>query len=152
MPFSLILCPDSPSMDKPCGGTLRFLGHWILTNVCITQANILASASSTPARTSASLWGGTLPYWCIFTSHSFSRLLSLIHICRKSAQSVSYYSLFQGWLLLGKPPGCLCTRTSFITEQSFRGLSWWSGLFPSQRWSLSPSSHWLTFTPFIGEI
>ncbi|KAF1896582.1 hypothetical protein Lal_00034281 [Lupinus albus] len=24
----------------------------------------------------------------------------------------------------GKPPGCLCTPTSFITEQSFRGLSW----------------------------
>jgi len=27
-------------------------------------------------------------------------------------------------LLLGKPPGCLCTPTSFITERSFRGLSW----------------------------
>ena len=42
------------------------------------------------------------------------------------------------WLLLGKPPGCLCTLTSFITVRSFRGLSWWSGLFPSRRWSLSP--------------
>ncbi|GJX71498.1 hypothetical protein Tco_0308669, partial [Tanacetum coccineum] len=47
--------PDSPSMDEPCGGTLRFSGHWILTNVCITHADILASASSTTARAGASL-------------------------------------------------------------------------------------------------
>ncbi|KAL2232484.1 UNVERIFIED_CONTAM: putative protein ORF91 [Sesamum indicum] len=46
----LILGPDSPSVDEPCGGTLRFSGHWILTNVCVTQADILASASSTAAR------------------------------------------------------------------------------------------------------
>ncbi|KAK4336583.1 hypothetical protein RND71_043920 [Anisodus tanguticus] len=47
--------PDSPSVDEPCGGTLRFSGHWILTNVCVTQADILASASSTTARAEASL-------------------------------------------------------------------------------------------------
>jgi hypothetical protein len=55
MPFSLILGPDSPSVDEPCGGTLRFLGHWILTNVCVTQADILASTLSTPAHVGASL-------------------------------------------------------------------------------------------------
>ncbi|KAK7296091.1 hypothetical protein VNO77_50775 [Canavalia gladiata] len=49
-PFGLILGPDSPSVDEPCGGTLRFSRHWILTNVCVTQADILASASSTTAR------------------------------------------------------------------------------------------------------
>ncbi|KAK9080969.1 hypothetical protein Scep_031002 [Stephania cephalantha] len=47
--------PDSPPVDEPCGGTLRFSGHWILTNVCVTQADSLASASSTPARANASL-------------------------------------------------------------------------------------------------
>ncbi|KAG9438554.1 hypothetical protein H6P81_021505 [Aristolochia fimbriata] len=52
-----------------------------------------------------------------FTSHSFGRSLSPVHLRRKSARSVSYYALFQGWLLLGKPPGCLCTPTSFITER-----------------------------------
>ncbi|KAK5838493.1 hypothetical protein PVK06_007223 [Gossypium arboreum] len=46
--------PDSPSVDEPCGGTLGFSGHWILTNVCVTQADILASASSTPAQAGAS--------------------------------------------------------------------------------------------------
>ncbi|KAI5353906.1 hypothetical protein L3X38_006800 [Prunus dulcis] len=53
-PFGLILGPDSPSVDEPCGGTLRFSGHWILTNVCVTQADILASASSTAARAGCS--------------------------------------------------------------------------------------------------
>jgi hypothetical protein len=38
-PFGLALGPDSPPMDEPCGGTLRFSGHWILTNVFVTQAN-----------------------------------------------------------------------------------------------------------------
>ena len=45
--FSLALGPDSPPTDEPCGGTLRFSGHWILTNVFVTQADILTSASST---------------------------------------------------------------------------------------------------------
>ena len=33
-------------MDEPSGGTLRFSGHWILTNVFVTQADILTSVSS----------------------------------------------------------------------------------------------------------
>ncbi len=49
MPFRLILGLDSPSMDEPCEGTLKFLGHWIFTNVCIIQIDIFAFASSTPA-------------------------------------------------------------------------------------------------------
>jgi hypothetical protein len=46
-PFGLALGPDSPPMDEPCGGTLRFSGHWILTNVFVTQAYILTSTKST---------------------------------------------------------------------------------------------------------
>ena len=41
-------------MVEPCGGTLRFSGHWILTNVFVTQANILASALSTKTSVQAS--------------------------------------------------------------------------------------------------
>ena len=84
-----------------------------------------------------------------FTSHSFSGSLSPIHLWRKSARSVSYYTFFQGWLLLGKPPGCLCTPTSFITEWLFRGLSWDPGCFPLDDKDYSPSSHWLTLTSII---
>ena len=140
MPFGLILGPDSPSVDELCGGILKFSRHWILTNVCITQANFLASTSSThllvwvfPFEEECSLTNTFL----LFISHSFGKLLNLVHLRCKSARSVSYYALFQGWMLLGKPPGCLCTPTSFITERSFRGLSWWSGLFSYRRWSLS---------------
>jgi hypothetical protein len=28
---------------------------------------------------------------------------------------VSCYALFEGWLLLSQPPGCLCDLTSFTT-------------------------------------
>lgn len=41
-------------MDEPSGGTLRFSGHWILTNVFVTQANILTSDQSTCAYAEAS--------------------------------------------------------------------------------------------------
>ena len=37
-----------PSADEPSGGTLRFSGHWILTNVFATQADILTSTLSKP--------------------------------------------------------------------------------------------------------
>jgi hypothetical protein len=53
-PFGLALGPDSPPMDEPCGGTLRFSGHWILTNVFVTQADILASTPSTTTYVTAS--------------------------------------------------------------------------------------------------
>ena len=61
-PFGLALGPDSPSMDEPSGGILRFSGHWILTNVCVTQADILTSASSTLTYINASPYSRTLPY------------------------------------------------------------------------------------------
>jgi len=53
-PFGLALGPDSPPMDEPSGGTLRFSGHWILTNVFVTQADILTSTKSTKAYALAS--------------------------------------------------------------------------------------------------
>ncbi|PHU07015.1 hypothetical protein BC332_23504 [Capsicum chinense] len=55
MPFGLILGPDSPFMEELCRGTLGFSGRWILTNVCVTQADILASASSITAHEEAFL-------------------------------------------------------------------------------------------------
>ncbi len=58
-------------MDEPSGGTLRFSGHWILTNVFVTQADILTSASSTPTSVKASPESGTLPYRIPFQSEDF---------------------------------------------------------------------------------
>ena len=51
---------------------------------------------------------------------------------------VSYYALFQGWLLLSQPPGCLCTVTTLPTERGLGDLSWRSGLFPSRPRILAP--------------
>ena len=51
---------------------------------------------------------------------------------------VSYYALFQGWLLLSQPPGCLCTVTTLPTEIKLWDLSWRSGLFPSRPRILAP--------------
>ena len=61
-PFDLILGPDLPSADEPSEGNLRFSGHWILTNVFATQADILTSASSTSTYVNASTLSRTLPY------------------------------------------------------------------------------------------
>ncbi len=52
---------------------------------------------------------------------------------------VSYYALFQGWLLLSQPPGCLRAPTAFPTEPGLRDLSRWSGLFPSRRRIFAPA-------------
>jgi hypothetical protein len=51
---------------------------------------------------------------------------------------VSCYALFEGWLLLGQPPGCLNTPTSFATEPELKDLSRGSGLFPSRLRNSSP--------------
>ena len=48
-------------------------------------------------------------------ARGFGVKLSSIHFRRRIARSVSYYALFKGWLLLGQPPGCLNTPTSFPT-------------------------------------
>jgi hypothetical protein len=53
-------------MDEPSGGTLRFSGHWILTNVFVTQADILTSASSIHTYVRTSPDNGTLPYLFVF--------------------------------------------------------------------------------------
>ncbi len=51
---------------------------------------------------------------------------------------VSYYALFQGWLLLSQPPGCLCTATALPTQFRLGDLSRRSGLFPSRLWNFAP--------------
>ena len=46
---------------------------------------------------------------------SFGDMLSPNYFRREVTRPVSYYALFEGWLLLSQPPGCLCDFTSFIT-------------------------------------
>ena len=51
---------------------------------------------------------------------------------------VSYYALFQGWLLLSQPPGCRRGATTLPTEPGLGDLSRRSGLFPSRPRNLAP--------------
>jgi hypothetical protein len=41
--------------------------------------------------------------------------LAPLHYRREITRPVSCYALFQGWLLLSQPPGCLGNFTSFST-------------------------------------
>ena len=50
----------------------------------------------------------------------------------RHSRPVSYYALFQGWLLLSQPPGCQRAATPLPTEPGLRDLSRRSGLFPSR--------------------
>lgn len=45
-PFDLVLGADLLSMDKPCGETLGFSGYRILTDIFVTQADIITCAMS----------------------------------------------------------------------------------------------------------
>jgi hypothetical protein len=65
--------------------------------------------------------------------------LAPLHFRRIATRPVSYYALFQWWLLLSQHPGCLRNDTSFPTQRVLRDLSGWSGLFPSRRWILAPT-------------
>ena len=49
-------------------------------------------------------------------SHSFGGVLSPVYCRRGCTRPVSYYALFEGWLLLSQPPGCWGTPTSFYTR------------------------------------
>ena len=48
--------------------------------------------------------------------------------------------LFQGWLLLSQPPGCLRAATTFPTEPALGDLSRRSGLFASRRRIFAPAA------------
>src|SRR5207248_1487660 len=85
--------------------------------------------------------GGTLPYQRTpggVQSAASAAGLAPVNCRRTRTRPVSYYALFQGWLLLSQPPGCLRARTSLHTQPALGGLSRRSRLFPSRPRSLAP--------------
>ena len=84
---------------------------------------------------------GTLPYHAqSLRIHGFGAELSPGGLSvPRHHRPVSYYALFQGWLLLSQPPGCLCTATALPTQFRLGDLSRWSGLFPSRLWNFAPT-------------
>ena len=71
------------------------------------------------------------PAPCSCTSAASATDLAPLHFRHGFPRPVSYYALFEGWLLLSQPPGCLGNPTSFPTESVLGGLSRRSGLLPS---------------------
>jgi len=110
----LPLRPAYPEADDPAFGTLQLSAGEILTPLCATHTGIRTPVPSTAAPAAPSLATGRSP-----------TQLPLPPVrCVTSAPSipgaappgpVSYYALFQGWLLLSQPPGCLRCATTFLT-------------------------------------
>jgi hypothetical protein len=84
-------------------------------------------------------WQIPLPSAASVTGLSPGGLSAPRHIRPKPVRPVSYYALFQGWLLLSQPPGCLRAATTLPTEPVVRDLSRRSGLFPSRRRIFAPA-------------
>jgi hypothetical protein len=80
-----------------------------------------------------------LPCERILASEASARYFAPLDYRRITTRPVSCYALFQGWLLLSQPPGCLCTDTSFSTQYRFGGLSCRSGLFPFRQSTFAPT-------------
>ena len=62
---------------------------------------------------------------------------------------MSYYALFQGWLLLSQPPSCLCDMTSFTTEHRLGPLAVVLGCFPFDNGAYPPRSDCRAVRPGI---
>ena len=151
-PDGLALGPDSPWADEPTPGTLSQSAVQILTVL-----SLLMSAFSLPhppppiTRWLHRMQDAPLPTctttptpkkrrWITCTSDTASVMcLAPLHYRRATTKPVSYYALFQGWLLLSQPPGCLRNHTTFPTQHTLRDLSRCSGLFPSRPRTLSPA-------------
>ena len=106
-----------------------------------THTGIRTPTRSTAGSPATSTPDGTLPYHVPCRDiQGFGGGLEPRWIVGAAApRPVSYYALFQGWLLLSQPPGCLRAATSFPTEPTLRDLSRWSGLFPSRRRIFAPA-------------
>jgi hypothetical protein len=82
-----------------------------------------------------------LPYQtaCLISAASVTGLSPGGLSAPRHSRPVSYYALFQGWLLLSQPPGCLRAATTLPTEPVVRDLSRRSGLFPSRQRIFAPA-------------
>ena len=90
----------------------------------------------------ASRLTGTLPYHGRVSLPSAASVTGLSPgglSAPRHSRPVSYYALFQGWLLLSQPPGCLRAATTLPTEPVVRDLSRRSGLFPSRQRIFAPA-------------
>ena len=126
----------------PSPGTLGLPVSKSFTCFNATHAGILTSCQSTAPHDATSAQqerSPTIRKDLAFRIRGFGCELSPLHFRRRSARPVSYYALFQGWLLLSQPPGCLSSSTSLPHLARIGDLSRRSGLFPFRPRSFSPT-------------
>ena len=80
-----------------------------------THASILTRDRSTEVHTPTSLQTRRSATPRLLEGAASAVCLAPLHYPRRTTRPVSCYALFQGWLLLSQPPGCLCNPTSFAT-------------------------------------
>ena len=135
------LRPASPAADQHGCGTLGHSVERILTSLALLVPTF--SLPSAPGRLPPSLhrcWGRSPTMQDESCIRGFGARLSPGGLSvPRHVRPVSYYALFQGWLLLSQPPGCLCAATPLPTQSGLRGLSRRSGLFPSRPWNFAPT-------------
>ena len=115
------LRPDSPRVDQPCSGTLGHSVRGILTRVALLIPAFSLATAPRLARAAASPPMAMLPYRAPRTEVRTAPVASVACLsplglsAPRHSRPVSYYALFQGWLLLSQPPGCLRVATTFPT-------------------------------------
>ena len=126
------LGPTNPSRITLATEPSGFRWWGFAPHVSVTHSDIRSRAHSTAGFRCRFHARSTLPYHgCRHPSGASARRFAPLDSRRIGTRPVSCYALFQGWLLLSQPPGCLRTDTSLTTQRRFRGLSGRSGLFPS---------------------
>ena len=130
--FAYALGPTTPPRiilaAEPSG--LRWWGF--APHFSVTRSGIRTRGRSTAACAAASRLPRRSPTTSAQRHSSWASAADFAPLdCRRGGtRPVSCYALFQGWLLLSQPPGCLRTATSLPTQPAFGGLSRRSGLFP----------------------
>ena len=115
------LRPDSPRVDQPCSGTLGHSVRGILTRVALLIPAFSLATAPPLAHAAASLLMAMLPYRARHTEACPAPVASVPCLsplglsAPRHFRPVSYYALFQGWLLLSQPPGCHRVATTFPT-------------------------------------
>ena len=117
-PVGLALGPDSPWEDQLHPGTLSHPAGRIFTYHSLLMPAFSLAHTSTNRHQPASHHARRSPTQKQkkLSLPRFRRCTSApLHCRRTTTKPVSYYALFQGWLLLSQPPGCHRDYTSFST-------------------------------------
>ena len=106
MRLRLGLGPDLPRDDERCPGTLRLSVGRILTVRFATHTGILTSIpSSSPSGLPSSTMERS-PTQRLLSAAASVLCFSPGYFRRRASRPVSYYALFEWWLLLSQHPGC----------------------------------------------